>query len=540
MLTRRGFLIYAGLGTYSLLRSGSALGASTFPLPRRPRAVNPQFKPIAPSVKDELVLAKGFHADLLLSYGDSLGVQGPHGEEFFGFDNDFIAYFPIDSLQGKRNPSHGLLWVNHEFVNPLFVNGVSRSTVRTREQILKEKRSVGGSIIEVKRDGGKWKHVVGSSKSKRFTADYPKMNVTGPVAAVHPEMSGTLANCSGGKTLWHTALSGEENYQLFNPSEGRSLNWGAVPEMAINEAHYGWIVEVDPFGELPPTKHTALGHFSHENAALKLGASGKVVIYMGDDANDQFLYKFVSSEKFKASASRKDSSALLASGTLYAGDFANGRWLPLDFARNKALAAAGFQSQADVLLRTREAAKAAGATPLDRPEDCEVNPIDGSVYVSLTNNSKHSAFHGQILRIVEEGDDAESETFRYEVFLAGGVQSGLSCPDNLVFDKQGNLWVTCDMASYSAAKGIYQSFGNNGLFMVPTQGAAAGDAFQFASGPIEAELTGPWFNDTFDTLFLSVQHPGEETVDLNAPTSRWPTGKGLPKSSIVAIQGFKK
>jgi len=397
---------------------------------------------------------------------------------------------------------------------------------------------VGGSVIEVKREKGKWRHVPGGKHTRRFTADYPEFQVTGPVAAEQPTMRGTLANCSGGRTFWSTALSAEENYHLFNQTELPGLNWAVHPELAVDEKSFGWMIEVDPFGELPPKKHSALGRFAHENAALALGKTNRLVVYMGDDSNDQFFYKFVSEAPLKAKASRAEKSALLESGTLYAADFSKGTWLPLDLKRNPALSKAGFKSQAEVLRRTREAAKAVGATPLDRPEDCEIHPRDGSVYLALTNNTKHGSFHGQIVRLVERGDDAESLAFQFEIFLAGGPQTGLSCPDNLMFDKQGNLWVSCDISSAAVNQGVYAPFGNNGLFQVPTQGAAAGTAFQFASGPVECELTGPCFNENQDTLFLSVQHPGEETVDLTRPTSRWPGGGKLPRPSVVAITGF--
>ena len=37
-----------------------------------------------------------------------------------------------------------------------------------------------------------------------------------------------------------------------------------------------------------------------------------------------------------------------------------------------------------------------------------------------------------------------------------------------------------------------------------------GEAFQFASAPVEAEMTGPCFTQDETTLFLAVQHPGEQ------------------------------
>jgi hypothetical protein len=318
------------------------------------------------------------------------------------------------------------------------------------------------------------------------------------------------------------------------------LCWASVPGQAINEEEYGWVVEIDPFGELPPLKHTALGRFAHENTTWRLGPTGRLVIYMGDDGADQYLYKFVSEARLDAAGPRAEQRKVLTAGTLYAADFANGKWLPLDIQRDPRLTTAGFKDQAEVLLECRKAAAAVKATPIDRPEDCEVHPLDGSLYVALTCNPKHGNLYGQIVRLLENNDDPEGESFRFELLLAGGPQTGLACPDNLCFDKQGNLWVACDISTAGLGKGAYRSFGNNGFFLVPTRGPSAGEAFQFASGPIEAELTGPWFIDSGDTLFLSVQHPGVRSQSHAKPTSHWPDGgNASPRPSVVAITGFK-
>ena len=89
---------------------------------------------------------------------------------------------------------------------------------------------------------------------------------------------------------------------------------------------------------------------------------------------------------------------------------------------------------------------------------------------------------------------------------------------------------------------IFRHFGNNGMYVIPTTGEYAGEAFQFASAPKEAEMTGPWFTPDEATLFLSVQHPGEETENVNNPTSMWPhrAGDKMPRPGVVAITGFKK
>jgi secreted PhoX family phosphatase len=75
---------------------------------------------------------------------------------------------------------------------------------------------------------------------------------------------------------------------------------------------------------------------------------------------------------------------------------------------------------------------------------------------------------------------------------------------------------------------------NNAMFMIPTSGRNRGVAFRFANGPVEAELTGPYFTPDEETLFLNVQHPGEVTgISATSPgifgqeatyTSWWPEG----------------
>jgi uncharacterized protein len=160
-------------------------------------------------------------------------------------------------------------------------------------------------------------------------------------------------------------------------------------------------------------------------------------------------------------------------------------------------------------------------TPLDRCEDIEVAQ-DSTVYAALTNNTRHGNFYGQILHITESGNDPEAEEFAFEVFAAGGPQTGFASPDNIAFDPSGNLWIVTDISSSRLDKGIYETFRNNGAFVLPA--GSGRDVYQFASGPIESELTGLFFTPDGSTLFLAVQHPGEETSDINEPTSTWPDG----------------
>jgi secreted PhoX family phosphatase len=542
-LNRRKFLTYVGTGVTALTVASAGLGAFApktqaqgtkaashlFGIKKKVSGLN--FKPIKPSEKDELVLPRGYKYDVVAAYGDVINPAG----DTFGYNNDFTMFFPI---QGSNQ--RGLLWVNHEYSSDMWVTGSPKNGKYSKEQIEKLLYTQGGSIIEVYQDeDGAWKMDTKSQFARRITGLTP-FRLTGPARGSKAVgnvdiVQGTFANCSGGKTLWNTVLSAEENYE--STSEAASLN----------EKHYGWIVEVDPFNaSFSPRKHTALGRFHHENSAMGLTNDGRIAVYMGDDKTDACVYKFISKNKYVKSR-KQSNSDLLEEGTLYAANMSKGTWVALTIeavlaaAKDNKDVLAKFQTQADVLVNAHDAAVLLGATPTDRPEDVEISPFDKSVFIAHTNNSKHGNMHGHITRFLEENDDLGSLIFDFEIFACGGRQSGFSAPDNLTFDSDANLWTVTDISTSSVNKGIFSSFKNNGVFVIPTSGAAMGEAYQFASAPVEAELTGPCFTDDETTLFLAVQHPGEQTEDSKNPTSMWPHRKGdnQPRPSVVAITGFK-
>lgn len=504
---RRDFLKFMGITAYSL-SSASMLSTLTS------CNANTNIQGIKATFADELRLAKGLNYYPIISWGDQI-----NSSEKFGFNNDYISVIP-------KSSNELIMWVNHEYVNPIFVGGWER----TKENIDREMLEIGGSILEVKKENNKWTFQKNGKLNRRITGKTKIPFANGTKVLGQDYAIGTSSNCAGGQTPWKTFLTCEENYN-YNYGE-RDENGNIVtPKFSLDwfkaynhpPEHYGWIVEVDPqTGKAQ--KHTNLGRFAHECATCVMSKSGNVVVYSGDDKADEHVYKFIS----KNGTDFKE-------GTLYVADTKNGKWLALDLEKSPILKE-HFKTQTDVMINARKASKILGATELDRPEDVERNPITGDIFVSLTNNYKKGRPHGSILKISEQDSDHNSLNFKAETFLLGGQKGGLTCPDNLAFDRSGNLWVCNDIAGWDIGKKHYKPFGNNGLFVIPAKGESAGKVIQVASAPVDAELTGLCFSPDYQTLFLSVQHPGETSESLDKLTSSWPTGN-TPKSTVVAIEG---
>ena len=489
-------------------------------------------KGLAPSDKDDLLLANGLKYHTIIKWGDQMNET-----DTFGFNNDFTCFIPFD----ETNPKDGLLWVNHEYIDPLFVSEFNvrepkHSKEKTKEQVDKEMYNVGGSILRIKEVNGQWQVVENDPYNRRITAKTPiKLNWDSPIKGKTTAI-GTNSNCSGGITPWNTFITCEENYDSCfgetvydknNIASHRPSYYGWEKFYSYPPEHYGWVVEVNP-KDGTAQKHIALGRFAHECCTLYELEDKRVVAYTGDDKNNEHLYKFISS---------KPSS--LKEGTLYVADTVHGKWLPLDWEKQPVLKN-NFKHQTEVLIRAREAAKLLGATELNRPEDIEIDPITGHIFVSLTNNKSKRDFHGSILKIEETDGAYDALSFTSSIYKAGGEEHGFSCPDNLAFDLSGNLWMTSDMSGNTMNKEDkpYMPFKNNSLFVIPRLGENAGKVVRVASVPKDAELTGPWFSPDGKTLFLSVQHPGEQTKDLNTPTSTWPfDADNIPKPAVVAITG---
>lgn len=578
------------------------------------------FTPVAVGRSDTISVPAGYKATPFIPWGtpitggypaflDDASNSAQDQAEQIGMHHDGMHFFPIDAQRGHghgHNSEHGLLVLNHEYIDAplLHPNGptVVAGKRSSAEEVRKEINAHGVSVVEIRRNvRGEWE-VMPSARNRRITAATP-MQIQGP-ARGHALMRtrhspdgtaarGTQNNCANGHTPWGTYLTCEENWAGYFANRDTTLpreqkryglrstsrfGWDTLPgdeferfdatRKADNASgdyrnepnQFGWIVEIDPFNpDSVPIKHTALGRFAHEGLVFAPVRSGKrVVCYSGDDSQNEYIYKYVSRDKYRPGRSN---GQLLDNGTLYVGRFNgdnSGQWLALDFndpAFQAACTAAGvtFADQGDVLINTRLAADVVGATKMDRPEWGAVHPDTGEIYFTLTNNTARTTTdpanprpanaYGHIIRWREESRDHAGQSFTWSLFLLAGPQTDsrspkgqpldasniLASPDGLWFDPEGRLWIQTDMSGSQLASG---PFGNNQMLVADPK---TGEMKRFLVGPLGAEITGITATPDMRTLFINVQHPGEGSTATNL-LSTWPDGPGKrPRSATVII-----
>lgn len=554
-------------------------------------------------------LPAGYERQVVVRWGDPLFADAPEidfarqtaadARRQFGFNNDFTAFMPLPFGSGRSD--HGLLVVNHEYPLPqLMFAGLAAKDVAKRitaEQVDVSMAACGHSILEIRRVDGQWRVDRQSRYNRRITAETP-IRIGGPVAG-HPKLRtaadpsgrlvlGTHDNCNGGLTPWGTILTCEEGSADFfagdvarhpdpahmernhyeSSPHGR-YGWARFHERFDFNRHpnepnrFEWVVEIDPFEpESMPVKRTSLGRFAHEGAHCALAADGRVAVYLGDDWEFEYCYRFLSTGRFDP-ADRAANRDLLDNGVLSVARFdADGSlaWLPLLWGQGPLTPANGFENQADVLLHTRRAADLLGATPMDSPEGYEPSPLTGRVIVALTGNKSRrrdqrspanpraANEHGHMLELIppdlEGKPDHGADHYRWDVFLLCGDpanpadgatfhpgtsrQGWFVQPDNIAFDPAGRLWVCSD------GPGVRR---HDGLWAMQAHGPKARLPRLFYSAPAQSECCSPAFTPDGRTMFLSVQHPSERAESQETAVTHWPDfAPGVPpRPSVIVI-----
>jgi uncharacterized protein len=572
------------------------------------------FTRISVSTSDTVRVPDGYTANVFYRWGDPIGAASvPAGSPAWradasntaaeqelqaGMHHDGMHYFSLPDATDSA--PRGLLAINHEYTDDglLHIGGMEGWSA---DKVRKSQAAHGVSIIEVAFVNNNWEVVRPSKYARRVTAN-TAMRIAGP-AAGSPLMKtnadptgntvlGTFANCAHGHTPWGTYLTCEENWHGYfsqpnDPNDlerryglserGAGYRWADFdPRFDVTQTpnepnRFGWVVEIDPFEpNAMPVKRTALGRFKHESAMLSIGPDNRVAWYMGDDERFEYIYKFVSRDKWNAS-DRKANSTLLDNGTLYVARFeksGRGKWLPLVYGVGPLTLENGFANQGDVLIKTRLAADALGATPMDRAEWIAVHPKTREVYVTLTNNTDRGAPHrpktdgpnpragnryGQVVRWRELGNTPTATEFNWDVFVlagdgdtrapnrTGNIKGDLfAAPDGIWFDAQGRLWIQTDISTSVLNRDEYAIFGNNQMLVADP---VTGECKRFLTGPRGCEITGITSTPDGRHLFVNIQHPGETASERSDPTkpqaiSSWPDGpEGVrPRSATIVIR----
>ena len=452
---------------------------------------------------------------------------------------------------------------------------------------------------------------------------------------------GTLNNCGHGATPWGTYIGCEENWNVyFNiptgataPTDAKLLasrtrygvakaaisatataasgqgwytptdlpdtnfrfsRWNVAASGAAaandfrNEPHsFGYNVEVDPANpNAVPAKRMAMGRFAHEACVCGTPVVGKPLsFYMGCDSRNEYIYKFVTTANWDAADIGGGMAAgdkYLTEGKLYVAKFnsdGSGQWLELNVSNTSGFTGFAFANQAEILVHTRLAADAVGATKMDRPEWGAINPANGEVYFALTNNSSANRTpakvdaanprayndpdgnkgsgnpNGHIIRFKEAGNLSTATAFTWDIFLFGAeedsvsdvnisqltAKNSLSSPDGLWFSKStGICWIQTDDGAFTdetncmLVAAVPGTVGDGGEFVVNNSltvsgvtttgtqktfvGGILGESRlrRFLVAPKGAEVTG--LTETADgkTLFVNIQHPGESTAKLGS------------------------
>lgn len=519
---------------------------------------------------DDVIVPEGYSARVFYRWGDPISsnvefkMDASNSAEDqsvqAGMHHDAIQFYSLP--RGTDNSDHGLLVMNHEYIDPQILHAdggwADSPSNYTLEKVKKEQNAHGISVIEVRNDK-QWQIVRPSAYARRITAQ-TEMKLTGPVAgsdfvktSADPNgewVLGTFNNCSNGKTPWGSYLSCEENFhgyfQIDAPefaTEKQQQNWRRYKisdsyygwhehderfnlDLHPNESNrFGWIIEFDPYDpKSVPKKRTALGRFSHENVAHKVDSNGRVAFYSADDSQFEYVYKFVCKHAWDGTQGCHHGE-LLNEGVLFVARFnedGTGLWLPLIYGEKGLTNQNGFESQADVLVHARKAADVVGATPMDRPEWITVHPHTSEIFISMTNNTKRKETdaanprgNNQFGHIITMDEKALTSTeFDWDIFaLAGGSNSGSTIhgdlyanPDGMLIDGRGILWLQTDVSSSKLNSGEFAQFGNNQMLAVDPE---TKETRRFLTGPNGCEVTGVALTPDHRTMWVNIQHPGE-------------------------------
>ncbi|EEY73359.1 putative phosphatase [Grimontia hollisae CIP 101886] len=542
-----------------------------------------------------------------------------------GMHHDGMHFFPLNNSdeEGLLCINHEYIDLHALHPNGPTVNNGLRTLV---DEVRKEINAHGVSVVRIRLEDNKWVMINNDPLNRRYTGA-TEMDVSGPLANTSflitkyssngNTVRGTLNNCGNGYTPWGTYLTCEENWPGYFVNTGtltkeqarigvsddntrylwetlagnaqevddEFTRFNVTPSGASasedyrNEANgHGYIVEIDPYtANSRARKRTALGRFRHEGCVFGNVKHGKpVVFYSGHDSRFEYIYKFESAARWnKRDARRTDRLTVgdkyMDEGTLYVARFnddGTGTWLPLTLGSvttDGGTLADHFDSLEAIILNTPGAADKVGATPMDRPEWCAVDPFSGSAYMTLTNNTRRTEgnsanprVNNKFGHIIRWDEGHRSTEFTWDIFVFGAPADGdadtnrsgltefnqFASPDGLAFDKRGIMWIQTD----NGADEVEEYTNDQMLAVVPSP--LMDDAFnqlpiseenqgelrRFFVGPNGCEVTGFAVSPDYRSVFVNIQHPRNWPYSDDATEETPGDVKLRPRAATVVIR----
>ena len=451
------------------------------------------------SGNQDLILPEGFSYQVLFQGEKDSVIKADGSKHPAKEDNDMLAYLPIDG-----SSEHGLLYISHETYDTNSVLGDGG----------------GGSIMEIKKENGKW-NIIDNVKHVDFSG-----------------VGETSRNCGGTSTPHGTILTCEE----MEPMNNAELSYNGkafsdTSDLANGMKAYenqGWMVEIDPKTNKAIHKIYAMGRYMHEDAHCM--PDGKTV-YLSDDNDPAIFFKFVA-----------DKAGDYRQGQLYAFQQTetSGNWLEIPRDTNS-------------LIHARSVAIGLGATLFMRHEWMDV--INGKLYIAETGKDMFQwasylgttkpapQFDTELMQTSKDGIGKDPygrilefnpENNQMRVFLEGGTAKNdstknFSNPDCIVkLEREGKTYLVMseDLVGTTAnriskeAMAAGEKYCEIYMLDMSIENPTVDDLQRFAAAPNYSETTGDCFTPDGKTMFLNVQHPSKENKDpFNCSTT-------------IAIEGF--
>jgi len=287
-------------------------------------------------------------------------------------------------------------------------------------------------------------------------------------------LTGTIRNCSGGKTPWNTWISCEE------VDEGFGAGW-------VMGKRHGYAFEVDPFKPLQKSEPLkSMGRFRREGVAIDK-ASG--IVYQTEDDNKGCFYRFIPNKSGKLSEGGKlQALKYVDKNTI------NTSTSQLEIAKKYACEWVAIDEPDPEKNTVNLQAKSKGAAIFVRGEGIVAH--DDGIYFACTSGGE--AKIGQIFKYIPN-ENNQSGTI--ELVFEATDKSIMEKPDNITLNQWGDL-IICE---------------DNGQEKICLIGLTPKGNHYYIAANNQSEWAGACFSPDGKTLFANIHKEPGMTLAIQGP-----------------------